>query len=80
MQKVVLLLIRQYKKWISPLLGNICRFTPSCSEYASQAILMHGLPRGLWLGVKRIGRCHPFHRGGYDPVPENPNEVKYYGQ
>ncbi|MGH8612800.1 MAG: membrane protein insertion efficiency factor YidD [Gammaproteobacteria bacterium] len=63
------LLIRGYQYWISPLLGRHCRFWPSCSEYARQAIERYGLWRGGWLGVKRICRCHPWHPGGYDPVP-----------
>ncbi|MGH8657801.1 MAG: membrane protein insertion efficiency factor YidD [Gammaproteobacteria bacterium] len=63
------LLIRGYQYWISPLLGRHCRFWPSCSEYARQAIERYGLWRGGWLGVKRVCRCHPWHPGGYDPVP-----------
>ncbi|MGH8646996.1 MAG: membrane protein insertion efficiency factor YidD [Gammaproteobacteria bacterium] len=63
------LLIRGYQYWISPLLGRHCRFWPSCSEYARQAIERYGLWRGGWLGAKRICRCHPWHPGGYDPVP-----------
>jgi len=63
-------LITLYQHTLSPLLGSSCRFTPSCSRYAHEAIGMHGFFRGSWLGIKRIGRCHPFHEGGYDPVPE----------
>ncbi len=62
-------LIRAYQLAISPMLGNRCRFFPSCSEYAMQALEKHGLLRGLWLGMRRVGRCHPWHPGGYDPVP-----------
>jgi putative membrane protein insertion efficiency factor len=61
--------IRFYQAAISPLLGSSCRFYPSCSHYAHQAIETNGLLRGLWLGLRRIGRCHPFNSGGYDPVP-----------
>jgi putative membrane protein insertion efficiency factor len=62
-------LIRAYQLAISPMLGNRCRFFPSCSEYAMEALEKHGPLRGLWLGVRRVGRCHPWHPGGYDPVP-----------
>lgn len=70
MKKTLLGVIGAYRYGISPLLGRSCRFYPSCSEYAAQAIDRHGALRGSWLAVKRIGCCHPFHPGGYDPVPE----------
>jgi putative membrane protein insertion efficiency factor len=70
MKKALLGVIGAYRYGISPLLGRSCRFYPSCSEYAAQAIDRHGALRGSWLAVKRIGCCHPFHPGGYDPVPE----------
>ena len=70
MKKACLLLIRLYQKTLSPLLGNQCRFWPTCSEYAYGAIERHGAFRGICLGVKRILKCHPFHEGGYDPVPK----------
>ena len=65
----LLLLIRFYQRWISPALGQRCRFAPSCSHYAVGALREHGLLRGSWLAVRRIGRCHPWNPGGYDPVP-----------
>lgn len=61
--------IRFYQLAISPALPPSCRFYPTCSEYMLQAIAKHGALKGLWLGVRRIARCHPFHPGGYDPVP-----------
>jgi hypothetical protein len=67
--RLVLLLIRGYQRWISPALGPRCRFAPSCSHYAADAVHAHGVLRGSWLAVRRIGRCHPWNPGGYDPVP-----------
>jgi putative membrane protein insertion efficiency factor len=64
-----LLIIRAYQRWVSPLTGPNCRFHPTCSSYAAEAVATQGLVRGGWLSVKRIGRCHPFREGGYDPVP-----------
>jgi uncharacterized protein len=61
--------IRGYRRFVSPLLGQRCRFYPSCSEYALGALAAHGAARGLWLAVARLARCHPFNPGGYDPVP-----------
>ena len=68
-QYIVVGLIRIYQWILSPILGPTCRFEPTCSEYASEAIVAHGLMRGAWLGVRRIGRCHPLGKSGYDPVP-----------
>ena len=61
--------LRFYKRFVSPLLPPACRFYPSCSQYAIEAIKTHGSLRGSWLAAKRLGRCHPFSKGGYDPVP-----------
>lgn len=69
MKHLALVLIRFYQKFMSPALPPSCRFHPTCSHYSYQAIEKYGLIRGGWMGIKRIGRCHPFHPGGYDPVP-----------
>lgn len=69
MRAVAVFLIRVYQWTLSPLLGPNCRFAPTCSQYAAEAIARFGVLRGGWLAVKRIGRCHPWHSGGYDPVP-----------
>lgn len=69
MKQVVATLIRGYQKFISPGLPSSCRFHPTCSQYTLEAVERYGAIKGLWMGVKRISRCHPFHPGGYDPVP-----------
>ena len=69
MKRAALLLIRFYHVWISPMKPPSCRYVPTCSEYARIAIERYGARRGGWLAIKRILRCHPFHKGGYDPVP-----------
>jgi hypothetical protein len=69
MTRAALLLIRAYQLLLSPLLPTCCRFAPSCSHYASEALQRYGLRRGLGLGLRRLLRCHPFHPGGWDPVP-----------
>jgi hypothetical protein len=69
MKKLLLLALRAYQYTIRPLLGENCRFYPSCSEYAREAVERHGAARGSWLAARRLVRCHPYHPGGYDPVP-----------
>jgi uncharacterized protein len=70
--KLLILLIRVYQWTLSPLLGPVCRFEPSCSRYAVGCLQLHGALRGSWLAVRRIGRCHPWNPGGYDPPPPRP--------
>ena len=69
MRRVLMALIRGYQRYISPLLGPHCIYTPTCSAYALEAIRKYGALKGSWLAIKRICRCHPFAKGGYDPVP-----------
>jgi uncharacterized protein len=69
-----MLLLTGYRMFVSPLLGPRCRFYPSCSAYALEAVQVHGALRGSWLAARRLSRCHPFHAGGLDPVP--PRAVK----
>ncbi|MCE7938254.1 membrane protein insertion efficiency factor YidD [bacterium] len=69
MRRLALGLIRCYQRTLSRVLPSTCRFQPSCSEYGYLAIQRYGIARGGWLALQRIGRCHPFHPGGYDPVP-----------
>ena len=68
MKLVLLFILRAYKLLISPLLPPACRFTPTCSEYAMEAIKRYGALRGTYMGLRRLLKCHPFHTGGYDPV------------
>ncbi|MHB1318844.1 MAG: membrane protein insertion efficiency factor YidD [Anaerolineae bacterium] len=67
--RVILGAISFYKRFLSPILPPSCRYYPSCSTYAQEAVTKYGALRGGWMGIKRISRCHPFHPGGYDPVP-----------
>jgi uncharacterized protein len=69
MTNVALLIIRAYQVLISPLFPSSCRFAPTCSQYAAEALSRHGFWRGLGLTLRRLARCHPFHPGGWDPVP-----------
>ncbi len=68
-KQVVTAMIHFYRRYLSPLKPPTCRFYPTCSEYAEQAVIKYGAAKGLYLAVRRILRCHPFHEGGYDPVP-----------
>lgn len=69
MKTLLLAFIRAYQYLLRPMLGSNCRFYPSCSDYAREAIERHGALRGTWLAIKRVARCHPYHPGGFDPVP-----------
>jgi putative membrane protein insertion efficiency factor len=68
-KRIALAMVRFYQRAISPMLPPSCRYIPSCSEYTYQAIEKYGVLHGGWLGLRRLSRCHPFHPGGYDPVP-----------
>jgi putative membrane protein insertion efficiency factor len=68
MRWLIIRLLRLYKYWISPLLPSACRFYPTCSEYMLAAVEKYGVVKGIWLGLGRLARCHPFHEGGFDPV------------
>ena len=65
LQRLILL----YRRLLSPLMGRNCRYLPSCSQYAYESVEEHGALKGTWMSVRRLGRCHPWHEGGYDPVP-----------
>ncbi len=70
MKRAALAMLRLYKAAISPYMPGMCKYEPSCSAYAGQAIERHGAVRGSWMAVRRLARCHPWRKGGYDPVPE----------
>ncbi len=70
MQRLLILFVRAYRLLLSPFLGHHCRFYPTCSCYAETSIQQYGVIKGSWLAIKRIARCHPWHPGGVDPVPE----------
>lgn len=71
MRRLVIFLIGAYRYVLSPYLGSNCRFTPTCSAYAQEAVARYGILRGGWMSLRRLSRCHPWHPGGYDPVPEH---------
>ncbi len=73
MKRLLLFCIRLYRRYISPLFPPSCRFRPTCSQYALTAVERFGVLKGGWMAIKRILRCNPFHKGGYDPVPEDTN-------
>jgi putative membrane protein insertion efficiency factor len=68
MRRLILVLLLGYKRMLSPLLPSACRFHPTCSEYMREAVLKYGAAQGVWMGLRRLLRCHPFHEGGFDPV------------
>jgi len=71
MKTLALGLIRIYQMTLSPFVGRGCRYMPTCSQYTYEAISRFGTSKGIWMGIKRLSRCHPFHAGGYDPVPSD---------
>ena len=77
MKTLLMVIIRGYQLFLSPVLGSNCRYAPTCSHYTHQAIAHYGSIKGIWMGIKRILRCHPWAEGGYDPViPEKPHHKK----
>lgn len=80
MKYLLIGLLRAYRAVISPLYGQVCRYHPSCSAYALEAVTVHGALRGSWLAVRRLARCHPWAAGGYDPVPARGEPSSYSSQ
>jgi putative membrane protein insertion efficiency factor len=78
MRRALIFLIDGYRYLISPWLGSNCRFHPSCSCYTREALQLHGFTKGLMLGIRRIARCHPWHCGGYDPVPKQSQPIQFF--
>lgn len=74
-QRAVLFALGAYKVALSPFFGGSCRYVPSCSEYATEAVARFGAARGMWLALRRLARCHPLGASGYDPVPHGPREI-----
>ncbi|HZM11387.1 MAG TPA: membrane protein insertion efficiency factor YidD [Candidatus Limnocylindrales bacterium] len=79
MKPVIQFALRGYKRWISPMLPHACRFVPTCSEFAMEAVEQHGALRGSWLAAGRLLRCHPFARAGFDPVPQERRGPQHVG-
>jgi hypothetical protein len=77
MKYILIGLLKGYRLVISPLYGNVCKYYPSCSAYALEAVTVHGAVKGTWLAAKRLGSCHPWAEGGYDPVPGTPAAVAW---
>jgi uncharacterized protein len=77
MKYILIGFLKLYRQFVSPMYGNVCRFYPSCSAYALEAVQLHGAVRGSWLAARRLARCHPWNPGGYDPVP--PRDVSKRG-
>jgi hypothetical protein len=77
--RLLLAALRAYKLLLSPLFGGACRFQPSCSDYMAEAVRRHGAARGVWLGARRLARCHPLGASGYDPVPAGHPDVSHNG-
>lgn len=77
MKSVIAFALRGYKRWISPMLPNACRFVPTCSEYAIEAVERYGALRGSWMAIARLLRCHPLARGGFDPVPQESQSSRH---
>ncbi len=69
MRRIIIVILGWYRRWVAPILPGGCRFYPTCSAYAHEAIERYGAFRGSWLTLRRLGRCHPYHPGGIDPVP-----------
>ncbi len=79
-KQILILLVRFYQKFLSPLCPGVCRYQPTCSQYMIEAIEKHGIFKGLWLGFKRLMRCHPWGGSGYDPVPPVDNKKSRHNQ